>query len=96
MRLVADATAPDAPAAVGPTAPQGNAGTRTAVPLQAFGVTVGYLTYRSDRRLSASEERLVRDLARRLVEGLRPPALDELGLTGACARAAIRPPGPTT
>jgi two-component system NarL family sensor kinase len=27
---------------------------------------------------------------RRLVEGLRPPALDELGLAGACAQAAGR------
>jgi signal transduction histidine kinase len=168
--VVASATAPAAPAA-----PEGNAGTRTAVPLHAFGVTVGYLTYRTDRRLSASGERLVRDLARqlgavlharllredllrarerlvlareeerrrlrrelhdgigpalagltlktetarallpvgadrasrqlhdlgeeirrtvldvrRLVEGLRPPALDELGLAGACAQAADR------
>ena len=172
---MAGATAPGAPVAAGPAPPDGNAGTRTAVPLQAFGVTVGYLTYRADRRLSASEERLVRDLARqlgaalharllredllrarerlvlareeerrrlrrelhdgigpalagltlktetarallpagadgashqlhdlgeeirrtvldvrRLVEGLRPPALDELGLAGACAQAADR------
>jgi signal transduction histidine kinase len=143
--------------------------------VQAFGVTVGYLSYLTDRHLSASEERLVRDLARqlggalharllredlqrarerlvlareeerrrlrrdlhdgigpalagltlkaetaravlppgadgasrqlhdlseeirrtvldvrRLVEGLRPPALDELGLAGACAQAADR------
>ncbi len=173
--VVAGATAPGAPVAAGPAAPNGNGGSRTAVPLQAFGVTVGYLTYRADRRLSASEERLVRDLARqlgaalharllredllrarerlvlareeerrrlrrelhdgigpalagltlktetarallpagadgsshqlhdlgeeirrtvldvrRLVEGLRPPALDELGLAGACAQAADR------
>ena len=27
---------------------------------------------------------------RRLVEGLRPPALDELGLAGACAQAVER------
>lgn len=171
---VAGAAAPDTPAATSP-APEGNAGTRTAIALQAFGVTVGYLTYRADRRLSAPEERLVRDLARqlgavlharllredllrarehlvvareeerrrlrrelhdgigpalagltlktetarallpagadgasrqlrdlgeeirrtvldvrRLVEGLRPPALDELGLAGACAQAAGR------
>jgi signal transduction histidine kinase len=173
--VVAGATAPDALATGGPAAPDGSAGTRTAVPLQAFGVTVGYLSYRAERRLSAPEERLVRDLARqvgaavharllredllrarerlvlareeerrrlrrelhdgigpalagltlktetarallpagadgasrqlndlgeqirrtvldvrRLVEGLRPPALDELGLTGACAQAADR------
>jgi signal transduction histidine kinase len=169
--VVADATAPDSPAA----AAEGHAGSRTAVPLQAFGVTVGYLAYRTDRGLSVPEERLVRDLARqlgaalharllredllrarerlvlareeerrrlrrelhdgigpalagltlktetarallpagadgasrqlhdlgeeirrtvldvrRLVEGLRPPALDELGLAGACAQAAGR------
>jgi signal transduction histidine kinase len=173
--VVAGATEPDAPALAGPAAPDGNAGSRTVVPLQAFGVTVGYLTYRADRRLSGSEDRLVRDLARqlgavlharllredllrarerlvlareeerrrlrrelhdgigpalagltlktetarallpaeadrasrqlhdlgeeirrtvmdvrRLVEGLRPPALDELGLVGACAQAAGR------
>jgi signal transduction histidine kinase len=143
--------------------------------VQAFGMTVGYLSYRADRHLSAPEERLMRDLARqlggalharllredlqrarerlvlareeerrrlrrdlhdgigpalagltlktevaravlppgadrasrqlhdlseeirrtvldvrRLVEGLRPPALDELGLPGACAQAADR------
>ena len=169
--VVAGATGPDAPAA----AAEGHAGSRTAVPLQAFGVTVGYLAYRTDRGLSVPEERLVRDLARqlgaalharllredllrarerlvlareeerrrlrrelhdgigpalagltlktetarallpagadgasrqlhdlgeeirrtvldvrRLVEGLRPPALDELGLAGACAQAADR------
>ena len=173
--VVASATGPDAPAAAVPAAPDGTAGSGTAVPLQAFGVTVGYLTYRTDRGLSAPEERLVRDLARqlgaalharllhqdllrarerlvlareeerrrlrrelhdgigpalagltlktetarallpagadgasrqlhdlseeirrtvldvrRLVEGLRPPALDELGLAGACAQAAGR------
>jgi signal transduction histidine kinase len=173
--VVAGATASGAPAAAGPAAPDGNAGTRTAVPLQAFGVTVGYLIYQTDRRLSTPEQRLVRDLARqlgaalharllredllrarerlvlareeerrrlrrelhdgigpalagltlktetarallpagadgascrlrdlgeeirrtvldvrRLVEGLRPPALDELGLAGACAQAADR------
>ncbi len=146
------------------------------LPLQAFGATVGALTYRApDRPLSAAEQRLVRDLARqlggvlharllredlqrarerlvlareeerrrlrrdlhdgigpvlagltlktetarallppgaggasrqlhdlgeeirrtvvdvrRLVEGLRPPALDELGLAGACAQAVER------
>src|SRR4029077_1493981 len=64
--VVASATPPVAPAAADPAAPEGNAGTRTAVPLHAFGVTVGYLTYRTDRRLSASGERLVRDLARQL------------------------------
>src|SRR5689334_10559851 len=169
--VVAGATGPDAPAA----AAEGHAGSRTAVPLQAFGVTVGYLAYRTDRGLSVPEERLVRDLARqlggalharllrddlqrarerlvlareeerrrlrrelhdgigpalagltlktetarallpagteraagqlhdlgeeirrtvidvrRLVEGLRPPALDELGLAGACAQAIER------
>jgi signal transduction histidine kinase len=173
--VVAGATGPDALAPAGQAAPEGSANSRTAVPLQAFGVTVGYLTYRTDRRLSASEEQLVRDLARqlgaalharllredllrarerlvlareeerrrlrrelhdgigpapagltlktetarallpagadgassqlhdlgeeirrtvldvrRLVEGLRPPALDELGLAGACAQAANR------
>ena len=173
--VVAGATAPGAPAAANSAALEGDVSTRTAVPLQAFGVTVGYLTYRADRRLSTSEERLVRDLARqlgaalharllredllrarerlvlareeerrllrrelhdgigpalagltlktetarallpagadgasrqlhdlgeeirrtvldvrRLVEGLRPPALDELGLAGACAQAADR------
>ena len=171
--VVAGATAPDAAALAGPAAADGTGGTRTAVPLQAFGVTVGYLAYRTDRGLSVPEERLVRDLARqlgaalharllredllrarerlvlareeerrrlrrelhdgigpalagltlktetarallpagadgasrqlhdlgeeirrtvldvrRLVEGLRPPALDELGLAGACAQAA--------
>ena len=153
-------------------------GTRTGVtiPLQAYGATVGCLTYRPpERQLSASEQRLVRDLARqlggalharllrddlqrarerlvlareeerrrlrrdlhdgigpalagltlktetarallppgsdgasrqlhdlseeirqtvvdvrRLVEGLRPPALDELGLAGACTQAVER------
>ena len=146
------------------------------VPLLAYGVTVGNLTYREpDRQLSEAEQRLVRDLARqlgaalharllredlqrarerlvlareeerrrlrrdlhdgigpalagltlktetarallppgtdaasrqlhdlgeeirrtvvdvrRLVEGLRPPALDELGLAGACAQAVER------
>lgn len=146
------------------------------VPLQAFGMTVGRLTYRAPgRQLSAAEQRLVRDLARqlggalharllredlqrarerlvlareeerrrlrrdlhdgigpalagltlktetarallppgtdevsrqlhalseeirrtvvdvrRLVEGLRPPALDELGLAGACVQAVER------
>jgi len=159
----------------GPSAPDTGTGTGTVIPVQAFGVTVGYLSYRTDRHLSASEERLVRDLARqlggalharllredlqrarerlvlareeerrrlrrdlhdgigpalagltlkaetaravlppgadgasrqlhdlseeirrtvldvrRLVEGLRPPALDELGLPGACAQAADR------
>ena len=152
------------------------AGTNTVIPLQAFGVTVGTLTYRApDRQLSAAEQRLLRDLARqlggalharllredlqrarerlvlareeerrrlrrdlhdgigpalagltlktetarallppgtdgasrqlhdlseeirrtvvdvrRLVEGLRPPALDELGLVGACTQAVER------
>ena len=75
--VVAGATAPDAPAAAGPAAPDGNAGTRTAVPLQAFGVTVGYLTYRTDRRLSAPEERLVRDLARQLGAALHARLLRE-------------------
>jgi signal transduction histidine kinase len=151
-------------------------GASTSVPLQAYGATVGWLTYRApDRQLSAAEQRLVRDLARqlggvlharrlrqdlqrarerlvlareeerrrlrrdlhdgigpalagltlktetakallppgtdaaarqleglseeirrtvvdvrRLVEGLRPPALDELGLVGACAQAIGR------
>jgi signal transduction histidine kinase len=159
----------------GPSSPDAGTGTGTVIPVQAFGVTVGYLSYRTDRHLSASEERLVRDLARqlggalharllredlqrarerlvlareeerrrlrrdlhdgigpalagltlkaetaravlppgadgasrqlhdlseeirrtvldvrRLVEGLRPPALDELGLPGACAQAADR------
>jgi signal transduction histidine kinase len=146
------------------------------IPLQAYGMTVGELTYRPpDRQLSGAEQRLVRDLARqlggalharllrddlqrarerlvlareeerrrlrrdlhdgigpalagltlktetarallppgtdgasrqlhvlgeeirrtvvdvrRLVEGLRPPALDELGLAGACAQAVER------
>jgi signal transduction histidine kinase len=148
----------------------------TSIPLQAYGATVGCLTYRApDRQLSAAEQRLVRDLARqlggalharllrqdlqrarerlvlareeerrrlrrdlhdgigpalagltlktetakallpsgadaaarqlqglseeirrtvvdvrRLVEGLRPPALDELGLVGACVQAIER------
>jgi signal transduction histidine kinase len=148
----------------------------TTVPLQAYGVTVGSLTYRPpERQLSEAEQRLVRDLARqlggalharllredlqrarerlvlareeerrrlrrdlhdgigpalagltlktetarallppgtdgaswqlhslseeirrtvvdvrRLVEGLRPPALDELGLVGACTQAVER------
>lgn len=148
----------------------------TSIPLQAYGATVGYLTYTPpDRQLSGAEQRLVRDLARqlggvlharllredllrarerlvlareeerrrlrrdlhdgigpalagltlktetarallppgsagasrqlhqlgeeirrtvvdvrRLVEGLRPPALDELGLAGACSQAVDR------
>jgi signal transduction histidine kinase len=148
----------------------------TSIPLLAYGVPVGSLTYRvPDRQLSAAEQRLVRDLARqlgaalharllradlqrarerlvlareeerrrlrrdlhdgigpalagltlktetaqallppgtdgaarqlhdlgeeirhtvvdvrRLVEGLRPPALDELGLAGACTQAVER------
>ncbi len=151
-------------------------GASTSIPLQAYGATVGCLTYRvPDRQLSAAEQRLVRDLARqlggalharrlredlqrarerlvlareeerrrlrrdlhdgigpalagltlktetakallpsgtdaaarqlqglseeirrtvvdirRLVEGLRPPALDELGLVGACTQAIER------
>ena len=150
--------------------------TGTSIALQAYGATVGFLTYQPpDRQLSAAEQRLVRDLARqlggalharllredlqrarerlvlareeerrrlrrdlhdgigpalagltlktetarallppgtdgaarqlqrlseeirhtvvdvrRLVEGLRPPALDELGLAGACAQAVER------
>ena len=173
--VVAGATAPGAAAEANSPALESDVSTRTAIPLQAFGVTGGYLTYRADRRLSAPEERLVRDLARqlgavlharllredllrarerlvlareeerrrlrrelhdgigpalagltlktetarallpaaadgasrqlhdlgeeirrtvldvrRLVEGLRPPALDELGLTGACVQAADR------
>jgi signal transduction histidine kinase len=39
--------------------------------------------------LSEEIRRTVLDV-RRLVEGLRPPALDELGLAGACAQAADR------
>jgi signal transduction histidine kinase len=39
--------------------------------------------------LSEEIRRTVVDV-RRLVEGLRPPALDELGLTGACAQAVER------
>jgi signal transduction histidine kinase len=39
--------------------------------------------------LSEEIRRTVVDV-RRLVEGLRPPALDELGLAGACAQAAER------
>ena len=39
--------------------------------------------------LSEEIRRTVVDV-RRLVEGLRPPALDELGLAGACAQAAGR------
>ncbi len=152
------------------------AGAGTTIALQAYGATVGWLTYRPpERQLSGAEQRLVRDLARqlggalharllredlqrargrlvlareeerrrlrrdlhdgigpalagltlktetarallppgsngasrqlhdlseeirrtvvdvrRLVEGLRPPALDELGLAGACAQAAGR------
>jgi signal transduction histidine kinase len=152
------------------------AGHGTGIALQAYGASVGWLTYRPpDRQLSAAEQRLVRDLARqlggalharllredlqrarerlvlareeerrrlrrdlhdgigpalagltlktetarallppgtestsrqlqglseeirrtvvdvrRLVEGLRPPALDELGLAGACAQAVER------
>jgi signal transduction histidine kinase len=151
-------------------------GAGAAIALQAYGATVGCLTYRPpERQLSGAEQRLVRDLARqlggalharllrqdlqrarerlvlareeerrrlrrdlhdgigpalagltlktetarallppgsdgasrqlhdlseeirrtvvdvrRLVEGLRPPALDELGLVGACAQAAGR------
>jgi signal transduction histidine kinase len=163
-------------AAVAGAADATSASTSTSVPLQAYGATVGRLTYRApDRQLSAAEQRLVRDLARqlggalharllrqdlqrarerlvlareeerrrlrrdlhdgigpalagltlktetakallppgtdaaarqlqglseeirrtvvdvrRLVEGLRPPALDELGLVGACAQAIER------
>ncbi|MEP7021740.1 MAG: histidine kinase [Pseudonocardiales bacterium] len=148
----------------------------TSIPLQAYGETVGWLSYRQpERELSASEQRLIRDLAhhlggtlharallndlqrtrerlvlareeerrrirrdlhdgvgpalagltlkaettqamlppaavaasrqlkelsdeirmtvvdvRRVVEGLRPPALDELGLVGACTQAVAR------
>jgi len=171
----AGATAPDGPPPDGPSSPEAGAGNGTVIPVQAFGMTVGYLSYRADRHLSAPEERLMRDLARqlggalharllredlqrarerlvlareeerrrlrrdlhdgigpalagltlktevaravlppgadrasrqlhdlseeirrtvldvrRLVEGLRPPALDELGLPGACAQAADR------
>jgi signal transduction histidine kinase len=170
-----DGPAPDGTAPDGPASSDAGAGNGTVIPVQAFGVTVGYLSYRIDRHLSAPEERLVRDLARqlggalharllredlqrarerlvlareeerrrlrrdlhdgigpalagltlksetaravlppgadgasrqlhdlseeirrtvldvrRLVEGLRPPALDELGLAGACAQAADR------
>jgi signal transduction histidine kinase len=152
------------------------AGAGATIALQAYGATVGWLTYRPpERQLSAAEQRLVRDLARqlggalharllhedlqrarerlvlareeerrrlrrdlhdgigpalagltlktetarallppgshgasrqlhdlseeirrtvvdvrRLVEGLRPPALDELGLAGACTQAVER------
>ncbi len=160
------------------TAVAGTTGTGpgTGIALQAYGTTVGWLTFRApERQLSAAQQRLVRDLARqlggalharllredlqrarerlvlareeerrrlrrdlhdgigpalagltlktetarallppgtdgasrqlhvlseeirrtvvdvrRLVEGLRPPALDELGLDGACAQAAER------
>ena len=41
------------------------------------------------RDLSEEIRRTVVDV-RRLVEGLRPPALDELGLAGACAQAVER------
>ncbi len=162
--------------AVAGAAPGAGAGAGTTIALQAYGATVGWLTYRPpERQLSGAEQRLVRDLARqlggalharllredlqrarerlvlareeerrrlrrdlhdgigpalagltlktetarallppgsngasrqlhdlseeirrtvvdvrRLVEGLRPPALDELGLAGACAQAAGR------
>ena len=154
----------------------GTTGAGATIALQAYGTTVGWLTYRPpERQLSAAEQRLVRDLARqlggalharllredlqkarerlvlareeerrrlrrdlhdgigpalagltlktetarallppgsdgasqqlhnlseeirrtvvdvrRLVEGLRPPALDELGLAGACTQAVER------
>ena len=46
----------------------------------------------SSRQLSDLSEEIRRTVVdvRRLVEGLRPPALDELGLAGACAQAVER------
>jgi hypothetical protein len=64
--VAVSAPVPDGPAPDGPASSDGGTGNGTVIPLQAFGVTVGYLTYRADRHLSASEERLVRDLARQL------------------------------
>ncbi len=173
--LVAGA-APRAEPGAGPAPEPGASATVTSIPLQAYGLVVGSLSYRTpDRPLSTSEQRLVRDLARqlggalharslradlqrarerlvlareeerrrlrrdlhdgigpvlagltlkaetarallppgadgasrqlhdlgeeirrtvvdvrRLVEGLRPPALDELGLAGACQQAVER------
>jgi signal transduction histidine kinase len=179
--LVASATpaagpAPAGPAPAGPAAVAAIAADVASIPLQAYGLTVGSLSYHPPGRpLSTSEQRLVRDLARqlggalharllredlqrarerlvlareeerrrlrrdlhdgigpvlagltlkaetarallppgadgasrqlhdlgeeirrtvvdvrRLVEGLRPPALDELGLAGACQQAVER------
>jgi len=45
--------------------------------------------------LIAEEIRLMVVDIRRLVEGLRPPALDELGLIGACEQVAARLAGPS-
>lgn len=48
----------------------------TSIPLQAYGTTVGWLSYRTpDRELSASEQRLIRDLAHHLGGTLHARAL---------------------
>jgi signal transduction histidine kinase len=73
----AGATAPDGPPPDGPSSSDAGAGHRTVIPVQAFGVTVGYLSYRADRHLSAPEERLVRDLARQLGGALHARLLRE-------------------
>jgi signal transduction histidine kinase len=61
----------DGASAAGTVTPGG-----TAVPLHAYGVTVGWLSYRPpDRHLSAPEERLLGDLARQLGGALHARAL---------------------
>ena len=49
-------------------------------------------SYRASHQLRDLSEEIRRTVVdvRRLVEGLRPPALDELGLAGACAQAVER------
>ena len=53
-------------------------GASTTITLQAYGATVGCLTYRPpERQLSAAEQRLVRDLARQLGGALHARLLRE-------------------
>ena len=57
--------------------------------LQAYGATVGWLAYRPpERQLSGAEQRLVRDLARQLHDGIGP-ALAGLTLKTETARALL-------
>src|SRR5258705_358258 len=64
--------------AVAGAAPGAGAGAGTTIALQAYGATVGWLTYRPpERQLSGAEQRLVRDLARQLGGALHARLLRE-------------------